>query len=248
MISKKKIALAMLLVVVVYVGIYAIGYRNSLLKIDSFCGAIDSSTMTNDLPRLAEKFDIDLLGPHKGSQKLETFIYIAASAHTVGEYRCSVEATSEYVMRKILPSGSKVDIRSALDTDSIQNAVEQIFRVQEEGGELAVTADIQGCYQRVRSMTKGGHDKADICIAQDIAYSYISDPIYRQIAERSGKPQVEIQTPFTQLDAVNRRVHVTLSEMHLSQQETEERVARLTQAVHDSITPALKKMNAMRRE
>jgi hypothetical protein len=97
-------------------------------------------------------------------------------------------------------------------------------------------------------MTKGGHGKADICIAQDIAYSYYSDSFYRQLAQRSGKPQVEIQTPFTQLDAVNRRAVVTLSEMRLTQQEAEERVTRLTQAVQDSITPALKNVTASPRE
>jgi hypothetical protein len=75
-ISKKLIALTMLLVVVACAGIFALGYRNSLLKIDAFCGAIDGSTLTNDLPQLAEKFDVDLVGPHGGSQKLGLSIYI----------------------------------------------------------------------------------------------------------------------------------------------------------------------------
>jgi len=244
--NPKKIALATLLSLVAYAGIYTIGYRNSLPKIDSFCGAINGSTMAADLPQLAGKFDVTLLGPYKGSQELGTFTYIAASAYTVGEYRCSVEATVEYVMRKTLPNGSKVDLRSFLDTDSIQIAVEKILIAKEERGGLAAMSEIQSCYQRVHAIANIGPDKADICIAQDIAYSYFSDPVYPQLAKQSGNSQVEIQTPFTQLDAVNRRVRSALSDMQISKQEAEERIARLTQEVHDSITPALKKISATR--
>lgn len=242
--SKKKISLVVLLVVLAYAGIYAIGYRNSLEKIDAFCGAIDSSTLTDDLPRLASTFDVDLRGPREDPQKVAVSIYMAASAYTMGEYRCSVEATPKYVMRKILPSGSKVDVRTELDTNSIQIAVEQIFFLQEKEGELGVTSEIQDCYERIRSTTKDGHAKADICIAQDIAYSYYADSIYRQFAEWSGKPQVKIQSPFTQLESVNRRALAALSEMRLTQQEAKERVTRLTQAVQDSINPAPKKVTA----
>ena len=237
MISRKK-ALLIFLIVVGCPGIYAIGYRNSLSKIDAFCQEIDGKTKTSDLSKLAKKHDVTLIGDAKEPPKSGVLTIIAASPYTMGEYRCTVVAAIENVVRKTTPHGSTFDFRPVIDIFSIKQAIKQLFFLQVEGGELAVTTEIQECYQRVRALPGSAQDKANICIAQDIAYSYYADSIYRQFSERSKKPQAAIQTPFTRLDAVDRRIHESLSELQLTQQESDDQIARLAQTVQSLMTLA----------
>lgn len=82
----------------ILIGVYAFDFIHSKQHIDDFCNSINTSTKVSELRELAKRAGVDLRGPmimssptgHGGN-----YVYaIAASGATVGEYACSIHATS----------------------------------------------------------------------------------------------------------------------------------------------------------
>jgi len=227
--TKRNKILTILVVVLLLPAIYAISFRYSLQKIDAFCDAVDGKVKTNDLMRLAGNAGVSLKGPFEQKSAPGVFTSMAVSAFTIGEYRCAVDSSSEYVTSKTLPSGDTIFVGPAVDFVAIQAAVEHVFTVQFDGGESAVIANLKKCYQGVLGNPKAGVREADICISQDIAYSNFADAMYGLFSKTWGNPQIKIQTPFTTRDAVFSRIVAALSAQGISPSIQKERIDHIDQ-------------------
>lgn len=82
--------------------LYAAAFWYDLRKIDSFCNSIETGAMISQLSLLAHESGVDLREPFEYPKSSGKFIAIAASAFTVGEYKCRIKANSSHVTSKYL--------------------------------------------------------------------------------------------------------------------------------------------------
>ena len=81
---------------------YGILVARSVGKVDDFCAQVNIGTRAEELPRLAERFGVELRGPlevPKGSGKYYARV---TSEFTVGDYACRMNMDTKQVLDKRL--------------------------------------------------------------------------------------------------------------------------------------------------